>query len=201
MMLGEVEKKRLVTTRGAQIGDVICLTKGIPLEGTALIAREMAGALGALGLAPDLIARACGLLDLPGISIVREALLVADAGLVTAMHDPTEGGLATGLLELAEAAHVGLAVDETAIPILPEGQELCSVLGLDPLGVIASGSLLLTTPESLVGSLIDRLQSANIPCTVIGRVVPPEEGLSLSRGGTRRPLPRFAADEIAHLFV
>lgn len=200
MMLGEVEKNRLVTTRGIRVGDVICLTKGIPLEGTALIAREKAEALGAHGFAPDWSARARGLLDVPGISIVREALLAADAGLVTAMHDPTEGGLATGLLELAEAAHVGLAIDETAIPILPEGQELCSAFGLDPLGVIASGSLLLTTPERLVASLIDRLQSASIPCTAIGRVVPPEEGLTLSRGGARRPLPRFATDEIARLF-
>lgn len=201
MMLGEVEKSKLVTTRGARIGDVVCLTKGIPLEGSALIAREKAEELRARGFAPNFIARAQGLLDLPGISIVREALIAADAGLVSAMHDPTEGGLATGLAELAEAAQVGLYIDEAAIPILPEGRELCSAFGLDPLGVIASGSLLLTTSEDRFKPLCERLESAGIPCTAIGRVVPPEHGLTLSRGGTHRPLPRFATDEISSLFA
>jgi hydrogenase maturation factor len=199
-MLGEVEKNRLVTVRGARIGDVVCLTKGIPLEGSALIAREKAEELQTRGFASSFIARAQSLLDRPGISVVREALLAADAGWVSAMHDPTEGGLATGLVELAEGAQVGLEIDEAAIPILPEGRELCYAFGLDPLGVIASGSLLLTTPENHFKPLCEHLELAGIPCTAIGRVVPPEHGLTLSHGGAHRPLPRFPTDEITRLF-
>src|SRR6266545_2762507 len=102
-MLGEVDKDKLVTTGGAQVGDVVLLTKGVPLDRAA-----------------------CG------------------AARVHAMHDPTEGGLATACWELAQAAGVGLRVDRERVPVLPEGRRLCEAFGLDPLGTIASGSLLLT---------------------------------------------------------
>lgn len=199
-MLGEVAKDKLVKNTGARVGDVVLLTKEIPLEGTALIAREKEGDLRARGFSDDFIARARGLLRAPGIGVVREALLAADAGLATAMHDPTEGGLATGLWELAQAAGVGLVIDEDAIPLLEEGVELCATYGLDPLGVIASGALLVTTPADKGSRLIDLLTGAGIRCTTIGRVVAREKGLTLTRHGARRPLPRFEVDEIARLF-
>ena len=64
------------------------------------------------------------------------------------MHDPTEGGLATGLHELAEVAGLGATINETAIPLSNEGEAMCRALGLDPLGVITSGALLLAVaPE------------------------------------------------------
>ncbi|MBI4787128.1 MAG: hydrogenase expression/formation protein [Chloroflexi bacterium] len=197
-MLGEVAKDKLVVSGGARVGDVVLLTKAIPLEGTALIAREKGEELQARGFAEDFLARARGLLRDPGISVVREALIAADAGLATAMHDPTEGGLATGLWELAQAANVGLVIDEDAIPILDQGAKLCAGYGLDPMGTIASGSLLITTraPEELQGLL----QKAGVACAAIGRVVPREEGLILQRGTMRRPLPQFAADEITRLY-
>ena len=70
------------------------------------------------------------------------------------MHDPTEGGLATGLWELAQAAHVGLCIDGDAIPILPECRTLCKALGLDPLGLIASGALVLACPRTGVEAIL-----------------------------------------------
>ncbi len=199
-MLGEVAKDKLVTSTGARVGDAVVLTKGIPLEGTALIARERADDLSARGIANDFLERAKGLLRVPGISVVREALIAADAGFATAMHDPTEGGLATGLWELAQAARVGLAIDADAIPILPEGLQLCATYHLDPLGVIASGSLLITTASADTGRLIERLAAADIPCAMIGRVVSAEEGVTLLQDGQRRPLAQFEVDEIARLF-
>ncbi len=54
------------------------------------------------------------------------------------MHDSTEGGLATGLSEVAAAADVGLIVEEERIPVFPECRTLCRHYGLDPLGLIAS---------------------------------------------------------------
>lgn len=199
-MLGEVEKDKLVTSNGARVGDSVVLTKAIPLEGTALIAREREQQLQQRGLSGDFLARAKNLLRTPGISVVREALVAAEAGLATAMHDPTEGGLATGLRELAQASNAGLAIDADAIPFLQEGVELCAAYGLDPLGVIASGSLLVTTRPEHAGDLIARLSSAGVQSAVIGRIVPAAEGLTLVRGGTAQPFPRFEADEIARLF-
>jgi hydrogenase maturation factor len=197
-MLGEVAKDRLVTSAGARVGDAVLLTKSVPLEGTALIAREKENDLRARGFSDEFITRAKGRLRVPGISIVREALIAAEAGLATAMHDPTEGGLATGLWELAQAARVGLAIDADAIPVLPEGAALCAAYRLDPLGVIASGALLITTPAA--EQLRNLLASAGIESVVIGCVVSAEEGVTLMRGGLRRTLPRFAVDEIARLF-
>ena len=196
-MLGEVAKDKLVASGGARVGDVVLLTKAIPLEGTALIAREKSAELLARGFAADFLARARGLLRDPGISVVREALIAAEAGLATSMHDPTEGGLATGLWELALAAKVGLVIDADAIPVLAEGAQLCAAYGLDPLGTIASGSLLITTGQA--EKLQNLLQNAGIECAAIGSVVPLDEGVGLERGNTRRPLPQFAADEITRL--
>ncbi len=199
-MLGEVAKDKLVSSRGARVGDTVLLTKVVPLEGTALIAREKTVDLSLRGFSEEFVARAKNLLRVPGISVVREALIAAEAGAATAMHDPTEGGLATGLRELALASHVGLAIDGDAIPLSKEGIELCAAYGLDPLGVIASGSLLLTTPAEEANDLINRLKNAGVECATIGRVIPAEEGLTITRGGIAAPLPHFDVDEIARLF-
>jgi hydrogenase maturation factor len=122
-MLGEVDKTRLVTTGGARPGDVLVLTKGVPLEGTSIIARARADELRARGYDEAWLARACG--TLARLSIVPEALLAAELVRVHAMHDPTEGGLATALWELADAAGVGLVVEAERIPVLAEGASLC----------------------------------------------------------------------------
>jgi hydrogenase expression/formation protein HypE len=199
-MLGEVAKGRLVTSRGACVGDLVLLTKAVPLEGTALIAREKEQDLRNRGFSDDFIARAKNLLRVPGISVVREALIAAEEGAATAMHDPTEGGLATGLRELAQASHVGLALDGDAIPFSKEGLALCKAYDLDPLGVIASGSLLLTAPSEKANDLSARFKRVGVECAAIGRVVPAEEGLQFTRGGVAQPLPHFEVDEIARLF-
>jgi hydrogenase maturation factor len=116
------------------------------------------------------------------------------------MHDPTEGGLATGLGELARASGVGLEIQEDVIPFSNEGLQLCAAYALNPLGVIASGSLLLTTPQHLVQATLSAVADVGVECRVIGRAVPLEQGMSLIRGGERLPLPHFSVDEIARLF-
>ncbi len=199
-MLGQVAKDKLVTSSGAQVGDVIFLTKSVPLEGTALIAREKENDLYRRGISEESIRRAKGFLREPGISVLREALLLADAGVATAMHDPTEGGLATGLWELAQSAGVGVVVDQAQIPFNREGIELCAIFGLDPMGVIASGSLLFTTPPHRLDRAMHLMQSAGIACRAIGQVVPREAGVTLVRNGQPQELRRFDRDEIARLF-
>lgn len=199
-MLGEVAKDRLVTSAGARAGDMVLLTKGIPLEGAAIIAREKQRELLARGLPSALVERAKDFLHRPGISVVPEALLASELGPVHAMHDPTEGGLATALWELAEASGVGLRIDRERIPVLPEGERLCREFGLDPLGTIASGSLLLTLAPADAALVLHACAREGIDCAFIGRVVPRDEGLTLVEGGRSRPLPTFPQDEITKLF-
>lgn len=199
-MLGEVGKQALVTTGGAKVGDAIVLTKGIAIEGTTLIAREKEGDLRARGYGDDFLAKAQGYLHDPGISVVREAKLARAKFEIHAMHDPTEGGLATGLHELAWAAGVGLLIDAQSIQILPECQVLCQEFGLDPLGTIASGALLVTLRVEDADPLVEVLAAENIPAGVIGRVRLREFGTLLESQGRLGALPSFPRDEIARLF-
>ena len=200
-MLGDVSHAGYLSGAGARSGDAIILTKGIALEGTALIAREKPAAL------EDVMdeknrQRCAGFLRDPGISVVKDAQLAMAAGEVHALHDPTEGGVATGLWELAEAANLGLRVDRHKLPILPECALLCRHLGLDPLGLIASGSLLIAAPGEHTAAIIDRLRGENIPAAVVGELLALDEGRCL-RGadGSLEPLPQFPRDELTRLFA
>ena len=199
-MLGEVEKDRLVTTGGAQVGDAVVMTKGVPLEGAAIIAREKEAELRALGITPTVIRRARGFLKTPGLSVRPEAEIACELTTVHAMHDPTEGGIATALVELADAAGVGLRIDRERIMVLPEGKALCAAFGLDPLGTIASGALLLTLAPADAGIVIHALARESIDCHFIGQVVPREQGVTLVSGSRQEPMPVFAQDEITRLF-
>ncbi|PYN60617.1 MAG: hydrogenase expression/formation protein [Candidatus Rokuibacteriota bacterium] len=200
-MLGEVAKDKLVTTGGARVGDAVVLTKGVPLEGAAIIAREREAELLARGVRPAVVRRAKAFLRTPGLSVLPEAEIACELAAVHAMHDPTEGGVATALHELADAAGVGLRIDRDRLTILPEGRELCAAFGLDPLGTIASGALLLTLAPADAGIVIHALARESIDSHFIGQVVPREQGVVLVQGNRQEPLPVFAQDEIAKLFA
>lgn len=199
-MLGETTREALVTSAGAQVGDAVLLTKGYPLEGSAIIARERASELADQGLAANDVARWQGLLFDPGISVVRDAAVLQQAVEVHAMHDPTEGGVATGLRELAGASNVGLRLQADHLPLRPEGRVLCDAFGLDPLGVIASGALVATVPAAQAAKAIQACNAAGIACYDIGRAVTPDEGLLLRSQHATRQLPSFERDEIVKLF-
>ena len=199
-MLGEVAKDKLVTTGGAYIGDTVLVTKGVPLEGASIIARERGEDAIRRGVPADVVARAREFLRRPGISVVPEARAACAAARVHAMHDPTEGGLATACWELAQAAGVGLRVDRERVPVLAEGRRLCEAFGLDPLGTIASGALLLTVSPGEAETVIAASRAAGIECTAIGRVTRPEDGVVLTAGGHAKPMPSFPQDEITRIF-
>lgn len=199
-MLGEVAKDKLVTTGGARVGDAVVLTKGVPLEGAAIIAREKEAELLARGVRASVIRTAKGFLRTPGLSVLPEAEIACELAAVHAMHDPTEGGVATALHELAEAAGVGLRIDRDRVTILPEGRELCAAFGLDPLGTIASGALLMTLTPADAGIVIHALAREGIDSHFIGQVVPREQGVTLVSERRQAPLPTFPQDEIARVF-
>ena len=198
-MLGEVAVGKLVDKRNARAGDRILLTKGVPVEGTAIIARECPEKL-AGQFSEEQIERARGFLDEPGISVMAEAMAACEAGTVHAMHDPTEGGVATGLWELAKATGLGLVAEQETIPLLEPGSSFCRHLGLDPLGTISSGTLLLCVPAAECEAVREAVRAAGTECVEIGEMRPPEEGITLLRGGQKTPMPTFHQDEITKLF-
>ncbi|MHB1295868.1 MAG: AIR synthase family protein [Anaerolineae bacterium] len=200
VMIGEVARGDLITTAGGQVGDRVVLVKGIPIEGAAIIALEKTAELRAAGYDEAFLRRVQGFLRDPGISVVEPARLAAHHPGVHAMHDPTEGGLVTGLHELAYAARVGLRFDADKVTILPEGRLLCEHLGLDPFGVIASGALIVAVAPEQAESLCAVYTREGIPSACIGELLPPEEGVYEVRGGVRGPLPRYDKDEITRIF-
>ncbi|HEX2978965.1 MAG TPA: AIR synthase family protein [Anaerolineaceae bacterium] len=198
-LIGEVERDHLVTPRGASPGDRLLLTKGVPIEATALLAREVPDRL-KNGLSSEELERAAGFLFDPGISVLRDAQVALSAGKVTAMHDPTEGGLASALWELAEACGNRLVIDPQAVPVPELSRRVCAALGIDPLAAIASGALLLTAPPSDASKIRQSLENEKIPCAEIGWVeTGPAEVIQELPDG-QNPLPRPARDEVARIF-
>jgi len=197
-MLGEVAKPNLVRKESQRPGDVVILTKGIAIEGTAILAREKERWL-AKKLGTAIVRRAQRLLFRPGISVVREALLAARQGEVHAMHDPTEGGLLSGLYEIARAGQVGLRVWKEKVPVLPETRAFSRVLGFDPFGLIASGALLVVASPQTAGRILRALARNKIHAAVIGEVRRESEGMTIVEDQRARPLRPPAPDEIARL--
>ena len=199
--MGEVSKQRVVYTSGASPGDSILLTKGIAIEGTAILAREAGLDLCKTGVPVEIIERAKNLLFKPGISVLQEAAIACDTARVSSMHDPTEGGLATGLMELAKGAKVGLRVEASKIPVLSECSLFCSALGLDPMGLIASGSLLATASPSDAQKLINAWGQAGIEGYEIGKITEPSKGLKITTTHGSENLPLFERDELARFLA
>jgi hydrogenase maturation factor len=198
-MLGEVEKAKLVRKESQRPGDLVLLTKGIALEGTALLARKRADWLERkLGI--RFVRRAQRLLFRPGISVVREALIAVKHGSIHAMHDPTEGGLLSGLYELASAGNVGLRIWKDRVPVLPETQTLARLLDFDPFALIASGALLVVVSARTAPGVLRAFDRHRIAAAVIGEVRGISEGIRVveetGKAHTLRPPSR---DEIARL--
>lgn len=209
-MLGEVEKDKLVVSTNVEIGDDIILTKGIAIEGTALIALEKGEEL-SRDYGREFVKQAQKLLHDPGISVVKEALLANSVVKVHAMHDPTEGGLSTGLWEIAKLTNKGLMVNLDMVHCFKETMMVCERYGIDPVGLIASGSLLIVCAPSDSVKVLDILRENNINCEVIGSITTPHPTLPLEGGGMESggikaikkgkvvDLPLFKVDEIAKI--
>jgi hydrogenase expression/formation protein HypE len=198
-MIGDVAREQLISPRGARAGDRLLLTKGVPIEATALLSREFPARLQNVLTANEL-EEAQNYLYRPGIGVTQDARAAIEAGHVTAMHDPTEGGIVTALWELAEASQKTLQVDPHKIPVPALARRVCETFGIDPLSSIASGSLLLTAPAGDVRPICDALESEGIACADIGVVL---DGPAIVRRKTAAGFerwPRPAVDGITKAF-
>lgn len=175
-MVGEAARDSYVTSSGARPGDKIILTKQAGIEGTAILATDLANIL-ENKLSTTSLEKARGLIK--EISVVREAMLAVEVGGIDAMHDPTEGGVINGLWELAEAARVGIIVSEERIPISSVTKTICNILNIDPLKIMGSGALLIVTKSNKVNAVKSSLQKEGIMTSVIGEITSLEKGRKL----------------------
>ncbi len=195
---GTVARSQLIDKRRMAQGDWLLMTKRLAIEGTSIIAREFPQRLCELGMEAAEIERCRRFLEDPGISILKEARVSARCGGVSAMHDITEGGLATALKELSEAGNHRLRVVTDRIPVYQETIRICRLVSLDPLGLIASGSLLITCAPSMAQQLLAELRATGIVATCLGTVLESGVGIEAVDGnGSPAPWPHFDADEIA----
>ncbi len=201
-LVGTVSRAQLIDKRRMKAGDRILLTKGVAVEGTALIAREFPEKLLQLGLRPEEVEACRRFLTEPGISILKEAEMAAGSGRVSALHDVTEGGVATAIEELSAAGKHRIRVYPDRIPVLKPTARICRLLKINPLGLIGSGSLLIACSEDGCESLMKALCEAGIPVASIGKVLEEGSGIEAVDGDSNQPVhwPRFKTDEIARLF-
>lgn len=196
-MVGTATRSRLVDKRRMRPGDQILLTKALAVEGTAILAREFRPALESLGVSADDVSRCGEFLFSPGISILEEAATVLESGGVSALHDVTEGGAATALDELSRAGRHRIRVWADRIPVFPETARICRLLGIDPLGLIGSGSLLVVCRAASRQRLREALKDRGIQATWVGEVLGPGSGVEAVDGeGKPLPWPRFETDEL-----
>jgi len=200
-MLGEVGKADAVISAGVRPGDALILTKGIALEGASILAREASERLARAGVSDADVRRAAGFLFDPGISVVPDARALVRAAEVHAMRDPTEGGLSGALYELVSASGVGLEIDADAVLVAPECRAICAALGLDALGLIASGALLAAVAPGDADSAVSALAAAGIAARAIGFATDRHARVILRRpDAPDSDFPIFARDEIARFF-
>lgn len=198
MLAGTVPRRDLIDKKSMRPGDRVLMTKAVAVEGTSIIAREFGDRLLALGVPEEEITACAAFLD--RISILEEARVAAMCDGVTAMHDVTEGGLATALSELAIAGGHRIRVRMENIPVYPQTAAIGRLLGIEPLGLIGSGSLLIACRPDVCGRLIRDIHAAGVQVTYIGEVLEPGEDVEALWESRPVAWPRFEVDEITRLF-
>lgn len=198
MLAGTVERPKLLDKKNMRTGDRILLTKALAIEGTAIIAREFEEQLRASELLQDEINTDKQLIE--QLSILKEAEIAGNHEGVTAMHDITEGGIATALEELSVAGGHKIRVEMDKIPILPETARVCAAMNIQPMGLIGSGSLLICCEKRTSKDLVEKITAADIKATYIGEVLERGRGVSAFQKGKAATWPKFDADEITHLY-
>ncbi|MDR1623157.1 MAG: AIR synthase family protein [Synergistaceae bacterium] len=148
-------------------GDVVLVTKHVGLEGMSIIAHDR----------PDLLSFLSEgeLEDVRSwqndLSVLKEARLLRD--LARYMHDPTEGGLAGGLLEIRDSCGLGIVFNDDSVPLSPLTKKAAEKIGFDPLHLISSGVLVAVLAPDKVDTALKRLSDENVPASVIGRFLAP----------------------------
>jgi hydrogenase expression/formation protein HypE len=155
----------------AQPGDVVLLSGPIGDHGIAVLA-----ARGELGFDAQVES------DVAPLNHLIAAMLDASEQ-IHVLRDPTRGGVASTLNEIARQSQVGIVLDETVIPIRPAVAAACELLGFDPLYIANEGKLLALVPGSEAGQVLRAMQATRYgeQATVVGEVTAEPTGRVLLR--------------------
>ncbi|GFZ32474.1 hydrogenase [Clostridium zeae] len=163
-VLGKCISGKAVSTAGAQVDDDIVVTKSLALEGTNIIVNDKIDKLKDI-LTKEEIDEAKEYIN--KISVIMEGKVSGEFG-VNSMHDITEGGVLGALWELADASNVGFKVYEDKMPVTAVTKKVCKAFNIDPLKLISSGSMIITTKNG--EELVKLLMKNGINSTIIGNI-------------------------------
>lgn len=193
-IMGLTQKGHYVTSAGAQPGDSLILTKSAGIEGTAILASDRGEQLKETLSNAELV-RARNYYK--QISVVKDALTAFKTGGVDSMHDPTEGGVAGGIHEMADASGLGVRVFKEKIPVQSETIKICEHFQIDPLQLIGSGALLISAKPESVRRIIANLKRQQIQAFVIGEFLRDKNQREfVLKTGEKQTLPRPASDHL-----
>jgi len=192
--IGITDKGNYVTAGGAKAGDRLILTKTVGIEGTAILASDREEQL-KNALNASIVENAKKFFN--QISIAKEAITAFKTGGVNAMHDPTEGGLAGGIHEIADASNLGVKIFEKEICIQPETMKICKFFKIDPLQLISSGALLISAKPEFADKIVKKLEQKQIRSSIIGEFLKkPTDRLLVQKNGKIQALPRPISDHL-----
>jgi len=176
--VGELPVERNISGRLAQPGDVVIVSGPIGDHGIAVLS-----ARGELGFEADVVSDVAPLNGLV-------AVMLAASEHVHVLRDPTRGGVATTLNEIARQSGVAIVLDERAIPVRPPVVAACEMLGFDPLYVANEGKLLAIVAAADAPAVLAAMRATRYgeEAVIIGRVQPAPQSRVLLRtaiGSTR----------------
>jgi hydrogenase maturation factor len=192
-VMGIAEKGDYVTAQGAKAGDKIILTKSAGIEGTTILASEKEKQLRKV-MSTRMLSSAKEFYT--QISVVKDAITAFKTGGVHAMHDPTEGGIAGALHEMADASGLGFKIRGDKIRIQPETSRICEFFGIDPLQLIASGSLLISADPKFTEKIANALTKNEIVAETIGEFTSSTDRLIIRKKGKTEDLTRPVSDHL-----
>lgn len=177
-MFGFGKKKDLINPC-AKVGDAIIISKGPAIETTGLMAAYFPKFLEA-AYGKNFVKRAQNIFY--QMSTVKDALIAASVGGLTAMHDATECGIWGGLFEIAQHSHVGMCIDLNKIILQEEVRLTCSYFGIDPYKSISEGTLLATANRQKAKQIVAALAKAGIASSIAGEVTKQSKGMCIIDG-------------------
>lgn len=191
--IGITNKGNYVTAGGAKAGDLLILTKSVGIEGTAILASDKEEQL-KKAIDKTTVENAKKFFN--QISIAEEAITAFKTGGVNAMHDPTEGGLAGGIHEMADASKLGVKIFENKIRIQPETLKICEFFKIDPLQLISSGALLISAKPAHAERIVEKLKQKKIDASIIGEFLKNKERIIVRKNGAIQILPKPVSDHL-----
>lgn len=197
--IGEMDE--YVTPAFVRAGDKIVITKGPAIEATGIFA-AMFPQLIESEFGADFRRRAEQIFY--KMSVVEDAMTAIKVGVrddgVTAMHDATECGIWGGLYELAEAAGLGVRVEQEKIVVEDCIPEICGYFNIDPYASISEGTLIIACRPHKAGEVVEILTGKGIKSSIVGEFTEPEKGMVLVKDGKEGKLEHPIVDPFWNAF-